>query len=510
MTGTWRTLLISLRTSWALIVVPPLLWALLAWLMAGSISGTYDSQEAIAQYESFVGTAPATELLQGHGWGLETAGGIFAQQMAVMVLTLFLFYAAWLGVRLTRTMEDKGYFDVISSGTVGRLAPTGAGLSASLMAAVLTGAGMTLVSSTHGFGFQSSVLYGLIVTLSMAMAAALGAVSAQLFRNSTEALYLTSSIIVALYLVRGLADYYSWNAVWANPSNWVAEAAPYSSTPAAWPHIAFFVLTTALVSLTLAFAGIRDLGGGVFPARNGRATARKVLRSSTALLLRLTWKTTAVIIIIGGMVCLVLSAFNDQPGATGNSTTQTEFLSQLSAEIAAVAAVSVVGVLSKEEKHGRTGRVLASPLGRGRWYAAGFTISIASSLVVVLILGTASGLGIWSATSHPDSLTSALTGALTYFPAVALCSTLALVLSAIKPGLNNLVWAIVGWSIIVTLPSNILELSETTRCISPFEILNEPTLHSWSNGVEIIMGTLAIALALAGRMAFTRRDLVAG
>lgn len=45
MTGTWRTLLISLRTSWALIVVPPLLWALLAWLMAGSISGTYDSQE---------------------------------------------------------------------------------------------------------------------------------------------------------------------------------------------------------------------------------------------------------------------------------------------------------------------------------------------------------------------------------------------------------------------------------------------------------------------------------
>ncbi len=510
MTGTWRTLVITLRTSWALIVVPPVLWTLLAWLMAGSISRTYDNQEAIATYESFVGPAPATKLLQGRGHGLDTAGGIFAQQMAVIVLTLFLLYAAWLGVRLTRTMEDKGYFDVISSGTVGRLAPTGAGLAASFMSSALTGVGMTVAGSVHGFEFQSSALYGLIVALSMATAATLGTVSAQLFRNATEALYLSSSIVVALYLLRGHADYYSWNAVWANPSSWVTEAAPYSSTPAMWPYIGFLVLTTALASLTLAFAGMRDLGGGIFAAREGRATARQTLRSSTALLLRLTWKTTAVITIIGGMVCLVLSAFNDQPVASGSSTAQAEFLSQLSAEIASITAMSVVGVLSKEEKQGRTGRVLASPLSRGRWYSAGLTISVASSLVVVLVLGAVSGIGTWSATSDPDSFTPALTGALTYFPAVALCSTFALLLSAIRPGLNNSVWAIVGWSIVVSLPSNILDLSETARRISPFELLSDPTLLSWSNGLELIMGAAAIVLTLTGRLAFAQRDLVAG
>ena len=179
MTGTWRTFRVILRTSWAMIFLIPLALTALTWVVADSISRTYEDDAYRSLYAGFTGQAPATVLLQGRGYDLDTVGGIFSQQMAVVVLTFFLMYAAWIGVHLTRSLEDKGYFDVITSGKVDRLAPTGAGALATVTACALTGIGAGVVCLAHRFGVAGSLRYCAIIALTMTVFAMLGTLCAQ-------------------------------------------------------------------------------------------------------------------------------------------------------------------------------------------------------------------------------------------------------------------------------------------------------------------------------------------
>lgn len=336
--------------------------------MAGSISRTYEDASARAVYAIAVDLSPATALLQGRGYSLDTAGGIFAQQMAVLVLTFFLLYAAWSGVRLTRTLEDKGYFDVISSGTVGRLAPTGAGLLSALCACVLTGLGVGLVSAMHGFGTVGAARYGLIVALLMIVCATLGTMCAQLFRHSAEALYLAVILIVVGYLVRGWLDYEDSAATWVNPANWLAEARPFDDV----------------------------------------------------------------------------------------------------------------------------------------------AVTLVSPLIALLALGSLSGVGLWLSVDEPGRYFLAVASSLAYYPAVAVCGALAILLAAIRPGLNMVLWLVVVWAIIVTLPSDALDLSTAVRHASPIEWLGQVPHEPVNVVAAMMMIAIAVVAIALGGFRFGRRDLVGG
>lgn len=510
MTGTWRTLRIILRTSWAMIFLIPLALTALTWVVADSISRTYEDDNARSSYSGFTGQAPATVLLQGRGYNLDTVGGIFAQQMAVVVLTFFLLYAAWIGVHLTRSLEDKGYFDVITSGTVSRLAPTGAGALAAATACALTGIGAGAACLAHGFGAAGSFRYCAIIVLTMTVFAMLGTLCAQLFRHAAEATGLALVVVIVVYLIRGWIDFENWDATWTTPASWLAESRPFGDDPRLWPFLACLGLTVMLGGLTLLAANRRDLGGGLLPARGGRAQARPSLCTPSGLVVRLTWHTTSMVLVIGLLLTFVLGSFADQMSAAGSLDAQLVFLLQLSAEIAALVGVAVAGVLAAEERHGRTGLLLSASIGRWTWSLHGSTVALASSLLTLIAFGASTGLGVWLSTGQPDQVGEAIAGALSYAPAVVWLVALALLLCLIRPGLNVIVWAFVGWAIIVTLPSQLLDLSYTARHLSPIEWMGQVPESPWQAGTALAVSILSALALTVGVLWFRRRDLIAG
>lgn len=510
MSGTWRTFQIVFRTSWMIAVLPPLALTTLTWIMAGSISRTYDDEASRTAYAQMAAHSPATLLLQGRGYDVDTAGGIFAQQMAIIVLTFFLLYAAWLGVHLTRTLEDKGYFDVMSSGTVGRLAPTGAGLLVAMITCALTAVGTSAACLASGFGIAGALGYGAIVGLAMTAASALGTLSAQLFQHATEALYACVIVVIAFYLLRGWIDFKDWNAAWTNPANWLAEARPFGDDIQAWPYIAFLASAGLASALTFYFASHRDLGSGIIPARACPAEARPILSTPLSLLARLSWRTTAVAIIVGGLVALVFGAFVKDLGTGDGLDAQLVFLMQLNAEVAIIAALAAVGVFASEERSGRAGRILSEPVSRWRWYTDGTVVGLASALITLLALACCSGLGLLLSTAEPDRFVHAITDSLAYYPAVAWCGAMAILLAAIRPGLNAIMWFFAGWAVIVTLPSNVLDLSDTARHLSPVEWIGQMPESDWATGNALWMTAIVLVGITIGALLFRRRDLTAG
>ena len=510
MTGTWRTFRVIFRTSWPTLFFIPIALTALTWVVAGAISRTYAGEAARSSYMALVGPAPATILLQGRGHDLDTAGGIFAHQMAVIVPTFFFLYAAWVGVRLTRALEDKGYFDVITSGTVNRLAPTVAGILAAATACAITGAGTAFASLAHGFGVVGSLRYGAIVALTMAVLAMLGTVCAQLFRHAAEASGLALFIVIGIYLIRGWVDFENCDATWTTPASWLAESQPFDDELHLWPFLACLGLVATLGLLTLLFASRRDLGGGLFPARRGRAQAHPGLCTPIGLMARLTWRTTAVAAVVGVLLTLVLASFAEEMSSGGGIDAQLVFLLQLSAEISALVGVATAGMLAAEERDGRTGLLLSTSIGRWTWTLCGTAVALASSLVTLIALGVSAGIGVSISTGNPDQMWPAVTGALAYAPAVAWCMALALLLCMIRPGLNTIVWAVIGWAIIVTLPSQLLDLDDAARNLSPFEWMGQVPQSSWQSEAALAVSVGSVLVLAAGILWFRRRDLLAG
>lgn len=509
MKGLARTTLMLLRTMWLWIVVPAAVVAGLVWSAAASIQDMYPSEAHRLAYAEVVTDSVAVRVFQGRGYDLTTIGGIFAQETAVVILFLVPLIGVYVGIRFTRWLEDKNYLDIITAGTISRLAPTVAGLCC----AALTCLSASLLSFAallaSGYDTAGSALWAFALLLFFLWAVSLGALSGQLFRNSAEASFAAFAVVVGFYLIRSAVDVRSWDAVWSTPLSWLAETKPFAESPPAWPYLAYGAAIAGQVLLGLLFATKRDLGGGVFAPSVGPREAGAMLVGPSTLLIRLVRGTTLAVLGAGGAVAFTFGFFAKEM-ATDGLTARIVLLIQLNAVVAASAGVLVSMAFSREEASGRTGRVLAGLPTRTRWQVNGIIVALAATAITQLALASLSGLGLSLSLDEWSRFGEALRGNAQQLPAALLITAVSLALGSLSARLPALAWTLVVWAAVVALRADMLQLSEGLRRLSPVEWTGKVPVEPWSATASAGMAALTVVLLGLAILVFRRRDLAKG
>ena len=173
-------------------------------ISALAVPPIYDTPEKVAGYASAVGTSPVSYLMSGRQAGIDTIGGIVANEISQVAQLGICLMVMFLVVRHTRAEEETGRAELLRSTVVGRHAATLAGLLYGVSAALLIGlvtTGSMLAAGLEGLG---SVTYGVGLTLLGLCYAAVSLVAAQLATSARGALGLAGTAIAVGYLVRGI------------------------------------------------------------------------------------------------------------------------------------------------------------------------------------------------------------------------------------------------------------------------------------------------------------------
>lgn len=510
MTGLLRTQWMLLRTMLWWLVLPSLIMAGLVWTAAAQIPDLYPDELHRQAYAMAVTDSVAVRVFQGRGYDLSTVGGIFAQEMAVVVLFIFPLLTVFLGVRFTRGLEDNNYLDIITAGPVNRLAPTTAGtlhgLAVCLLTAVLS---FGALSMTSGYPTGGSALWATALFLFLAWALSLAVLSSQLFRNGTDAVYAAVAFTLGCYLLRAVVDVRDWDATWSTPMSWFAETQPFSDDPPLWPFVAYAAIVVVQLGLALFFATRRDLGGGIIPASTGRDRAGRLLAGPVTLLARLVRGPLFAFAVTGGAVAMTFGLFADDM-ATAGLDERLVLLVQLNAIIAAAAGVLVSGRFSTEEREGRSGRVLAGTVSRVRWQASGVLVALGGSTLLLLALAALSGVGVALSLSERSRFADSMESNAEQLPAVLLLVSASLVLGSLMPRLSSAAWVVIGWAAVVALRGDMLQLPDWARRLSPFEWTGLVPMEDWNRGDSLAMAGIALVLVLVSVALIRRRDLVRG
>jgi putative exporter of polyketide antibiotics len=124
---------------------------------AAAVPAVYDTPEKVASYASVVGTSPVSYLMSGRQAGIDTIGGIVANEVSQVAQLGICLMVMFLVVRHTRSEEESGRAELLRSTVLGRHAATLAGLLYAVSAAVLIGMITTGVMLTSGLDTVGSL-----------------------------------------------------------------------------------------------------------------------------------------------------------------------------------------------------------------------------------------------------------------------------------------------------------------------------------------------------------------
>ena len=292
-----------------------------------------------------------------------------------------------------------------------------------------------------------------------------------------------------------------------------------------WPLALYPLAVLALFGTARALSGHRGLGAGTVPVRPGPASAGPLLNGVFALHLHqqrgavAAWctavplfgfsfgtPTTGVERVLGTdpqLAALLDGTATD--GITGG------FLGVLSGYvIMAAAAQGILSVLRVrgEEAAGRAELVLATAVGRTRWYGAALAVGVLSTGSITALGGLGIGLGAFSATGDASWVGTMSASAVSRLPvALAFVAAAAPAVGA-APRLMPLVWAWLGYGIFTTAPGTLLGIPEPALRLSAFELLPQPPVEAFEAVPTVVVSAaVAAAPALSG---MRRRDLAVG
>lgn len=489
----------------------------------------YDTPEKIAGYAGAVGTSPVSYLMSGRQAGIDTLGGIVANEVSQVAQLGICLMVMFLVIRHTRSEEESGRAELLRSTVLGRHAATLAGLLYAVSAAVLIGMATTATMLGSGLDTVGGVTYGLGLTLLGLCYAAVSLVAAQLSTSARGALGFTGLMIAVGYLVRGFGAMRDNALVWASPFGWAQRMDAFGAERG-WPALPLLALTAALLGLAAWLTAHRDFAGGLLQPRPGRPRASRSVATPLGLTLRLQrglligWAIGlgALGLLYGAVIPTLpdLVASNPDLGQAIGAPADAEveqavidaFLRYIHLFMAVVStgfAVTSVLRLRSEEEAGRTELVLATPVSRTSW--AGATVAVAGLGVLVLSLATGLGLAVGYALGMGDwsELADQLASQLSYAPGVLLIAAVALVLPGALPRWSGLAWAGVAFVSVQVMLGDTLRWPDWIEAISPFWHLPQLPVERFDPvpaAAELALATALVLLALRGHR---RRDITA-
>lgn len=527
LTGAWPLLRLSLRRD--RLSLPAWLLGLggLVGASAAAVPGIYDTPEKIAGYARSVGSSPVSYLMSGRQAGLDTLGGVVANEISQVAQLGIALMVVFLVVRHTRAEEESGRAELLRSTVLGRHAAAVVAIVLAGTAAVLLGAATTLAMLAVEVDVVGAVTYGAGLALLGTVYAAVALVAAQLASSARGALGLAGAAVGVGYLVRGLGALEDSALVWASPFGWAQELDAFGRERW-WPALLLVGATVALLALAGRLTAHRDHGGGLLAARPGPARAPRRLGSPLGLLLRsqrgllLGWGTglATLGLLYGAVLPTVpdLVASNPEMAEVFGGSADAEqalvlallrYVHVFLALLVAAAAVASALRFRAEEESGRLELLLATPVRRPR-------VLVASAVVAALAVTASSalagvGLGVGELVATPGAgavdLGSRVLDQLAYAPATAVLAGLAVAVVGLQPRWSVLAWAALALVGTQVLLGETLRLPDSVSAASPFEHLPGLPVEPFTVAPGAVELGVAAALVVLGLVGLRRRDV---
>lgn len=483
--------------------------------------------EAQRQARAALMDTPTGILFGGPGFGLDdyTLGAMVVNELTMSLLIAMAIMSILHVVRHTRAEEESGRAELLRAGVLGSSAQMTAALLTVALLNLLIGGLTGAIMAGYGLDAVDSLVYGLGLGLAGLTFGAVTAVCAQLTEHGRAAsgtAFLVTGLLFMARVVGDLAERGGGPSSWASPFAWVQQTRVFDDLRW-WPLALYPLAILALFGAAYALAGRRDLGAGLVPSRPGPAAAGPLLNGVLALHLRqqrgsiIAWSAATFLFSIsfGTLATEVEGMLDSNPelvallGSAAEDVTA-GFLGVMSSYvIMAAAAQGILSVLRarSEESGGRAELVLATAVGRIRWYGAALAVGVLSTGLLVVLGGLGIGIGALSATDDASWIGTMLESALSQAPvALAFVAATALFVGA-APRLMPLVWLWLGYSVFTTMLGALLGMPDWALDLSAFGMLPQPPMEEFE-AAPVVIASAAVAAALALALAgFRRRDL---
>jgi ABC-2 type transport system permease protein len=489
----------------------------------------YDTPEKVAGYARTVGTSPVSYLMSGRQVGLDTLGGIVANEISQVAQLGVCLMVVFLVVRHTRAEEESGRAELLRSTVLGRHAATLAGLVYGILAAVLLGAITSISMLAADLPVGGSLTYGVGLALLGVAYTAIALVAVQVSTSARGALGLAGAAVAVGYLVRGLGAMQDNALVWLSPFGW-AQGMNAFGDERWWPALLLLVFTALLLALAVRLMAHRDFGGGLLATRPGPPRASRLLDTPFGLATRLQrglligWAVGLFLlgVLYGAVIPTVPDLIESNPemadvvGASGQAAEDAlidAFLGYIYLFMALIACGFIVASvlrLGTEEEVGRAEVVLATPVSRTSWMAATTALALIAAVKLTILMGLGLAVGYGLGSGEWDQVLTQVVGQLAYLPGTLVVGALAAALFGLLPRGTGIAWTAVALIALQVVLGQLLQLPDAVQAISPFWHLAAVPVDDFEVVPYVSLLLISAALVAAGLWGYRRRDAVAG
>ena len=506
-------------------------WMMMWWVLGGvllyfsqapSADGLYATQAEFDRAAQSMEENVAFIAMTGPARALNTVGGQVAwQSMAFGAIIAGLMSMFIIG-RHTRAEEESGRDELVRAAAVGRHAPIMGAVIVAVFANVLMGALVSGSLLAYGLDAEGCLSIGVALILTGLTFTGVALVAAQL-TDGTRAMYgITGAALAVSYALRAVGDVAENGLSWLSPIGWGQAMHPFSGERW-WPVVLPLVATAVLLLAALALFARRDVGAGLWPSRPGPPRAGRGLVSPLGLAWRMQRGS-----IIGWTVGILLlgvsygSIGDDVEDLMGSSDLTEQMLqpgSNITDSFYAFAVVIIAVIAAGftissalrplgEEDAGRVETLLATAQPRRDWLLGHVAMTVLGSVSTLLVGALGLGLGFAMVTGDTDAITRYLTPMLSYVAPVLLLGALARLLHGVVPRLAFLGWVGLAFCFVVMFFGELLRFPQAVIDASPFSHLAMAPAEDVRWAPVIVILVLAVALSVAGQLAFRRRDVI--
>ncbi|MFK5634083.1 ABC transporter permease [Ornithinimicrobium sp. LYQ103] len=527
--GVGTMTLIALRTGWKALVVWVLAMVGVMALTGSSLGALYDTPEKIRGYAESLG-GDAMAVLNGRVAGLDTFGGLLANEFGFVLSFGMPLMAIALTSRSTRRDEEAGRLELLLAARIGRRAPLLAAVLVASGAVLLTGLACGAMMAAFGAEARGSFLYGLCIAALGFVFVGITAVAAQVVEHNRAVWGIGLALTVGLYLLRGLGALERNALLWLSPHGWVDEVRAFGE-PQVWPLGLALVVGLTLVGVAFWLLDRRDVGSALVQPRRSVPRASAALRTPLGLAWRqhrgavVGWAVigTALMAVYGALAQEIIDVITENPalggflgaGAEGMAegllrTVMSTFVMMLSILVAAFV-VAGIGSLRREEETGRLEVGLSAQRSRHSWLAVHLIVVMGGALVVGLAGALALGGSTAAALGEEVWVGDVLAGAVVQVPAVLFFAGLAVALFGWRPRGHGLAWAVLAVGALLGYLGPGFDLPDRLLDASPFIAVGQDVLTQGASTTGVVvLAALSATLTAAGFVGFRRRDVPVG
>lgn len=492
---------------------------------AASIVGLYDTPEDLERYARLVRGNTALIVQAGPGYGLDdpTTGAVVMNEMGISTLVAVALMSVFMVVRHTRTEEETDRAEMIRALPVGRHAQLAAAMIGVTIANVLVAIGVAISLMAYDLPAGGSLAFSASLVGVGSVFAGGAAVASQMASGSRAALALGGAAIAASYVLRAVGDVNESVLTWLSPLGSGQGIRAYADERW-WVLILPVLATVGLVAAAVELQARRDLGAGILPERAGPSVAAPRLSTAGALAWRLqrgsvfgwTFGIGLLAFFYGIVADQAESILEDNPemedflAQLGEASILDAFLSTAVLILALMASgftIAAVLRMRSEELAGRVEPLLATPMPRRRWAASHLAVSVAGTVMLMLVTGVLTGLGLALAAGDASKFWPIVGASMVMVPAMLVLAGAALLLHGLSPRWALVIWGAFAYTLVVGLLGSALDLPQWALDISPFT--HVPAMPAAGFSWPPLAALLAVALLLmvAGVRALGRRDI---